>query len=219
MSNTVTYFTGFRGADLLFLAEAAWGTLKLSALSIAVGTALGVGLGWMLAELRATRPILVPLLDVFRSVPLIIQLVLFFNFVPMIGLGLSPFAAGCVVLSAYAAALVAQVARAGIESVGRPLRRAARSLGMSYGQAMRHVVLPMGLRTVFPAWVGIVLGVMKDSSLVSVLGYVELLRASQILITRTQEALFVLGVAGAFYFLLSWPVSWWAARHEKRWQQ
>lgn len=70
-----------------------------------------------------------------------------------------------------------------------------------------------------PAWVGVALGVMKDSALVSVLGYVELLKASQILITRTQEPFLILALAGAFYFALSYPVSRYAARLEQRWAQ
>ncbi len=71
----------------------------------------------------------------------------------------------------------------------------------------------------FPAWVGVALGVMKDSALVSVLGYVELLKASQILITRTQETFLILAIAGAFYFALSYPISHWSSRLEKRWTQ
>ncbi|RUU26337.1 ABC transporter permease subunit, partial [Mesorhizobium sp. M6A.T.Ca.TU.002.02.2.1] len=117
----------------------------------------------------------------------------------------------------YTGALVANVARAGIDAVGQPMRRAARSLGMSYWQDMRHVVWPIGLRAVLPSWVGVALGVMKDSALVSVLGYVELLRASQILITRTQEPFIILTIAGLFYFALSYPLGAAAAKLEKRW--
>ena len=58
---------------------------------------------------------------------------------------------------------------------------------------------------------------MKDSALVSVLGYVELLKASQILITRTQEPFLILSIAGAFYFALSYPMSLYAGKLEKRW--
>ena len=172
----------------------------------------------MLYEGRwATTLTLAPLLDIFRSVPLIIQLVLFYNFAPIIGLNLDPFLSGVVILSLYCASLVANVARGGIEAVGVPMRRAARSLGMSYWQDLRYVVLPIGGRAVFPSWVGVALGVMKDSALVSVLGYIELLKASQILITRTQEPLIILTIAGAFYFALSYPISRYAATLEKQW--
>ena len=218
MEPTAVFFSGFVLNDLWFLGAAAARTLWISALSIFLGTLLGVFCGWLLYEGgRAAALTLAPFLDVFRSVPLIIQLVLFYNFAPLIGLHLDPFASGTFVLTIYTAALVANVARGGMEAVALPMRRAARSLGMSYRQDLRHIVFPIGGRAVFPAWVGVALGVMKDSALVSVLGYVELLKASQILITRTQEPFLILTLAGAFYFALSYPVSRYAGRLEKRW--
>ena len=218
MEPTITFFSDLKINDLWFLAQAAWATLLISGVSITVGTILGIVFGWMLYEGRwATTLTLNPLLDIFRSVPLIIQLVLFYNFAPIIGLNLDPFLSGVVILSLYCASLVANVARGGIEAVGVPMRRAARSLGMSYWQDLRYVVLPIGGRAVFPSWVGVALGVMKDSALVSVLGYIELLKASQILITRTQEPLIILTIAGAFYFALSYPISRYATTLEKRW--
>ncbi|EBA16000.1 ABC transporter, membrane spanning protein (amino acid) [Roseobacter sp. SK209-2-6] len=218
MSQPISFFSGFQPSDLLFLAEAAWRTLLISGLAISIGTFFGIIFGWLLYEGRIWASLtLAPVLDIFRSVPLIIQLVLFYNFAPILGLNLDPFASGVVILAIYTAALVANVARGGIEAVGQPMRRAARSLGMSYWQDLRYVALPIGGRAVFPAWVGVALGVMKDSALVSVLGYVELLKASQILITRTQEPFLILSIAGAFYFALSYPISRYAARLEQRW--
>lgn len=220
MGPTATFFSDFTLNDLWFLGEAALRTLWISALSISLGTVLGTIFGWLLYEGKWIAALTIaPVLDVFRSVPLIIQLVLFYNFVPIIGLNLDAFASGVMILTVYTAALVANVARGGIEAVGSPMRRAARSLGMSYWQDLRYVVLPIGGRAVFPAWVGVALGVMKDSALVSVLGYVELLKASQILITRTQDAFLVLAIAGAFYFALSFPISRYSASLEQRWAQ
>jgi His/Glu/Gln/Arg/opine family amino acid ABC transporter permease subunit len=219
MQPTETFFSGFSPNDLWFLGEAALRTLWISLLAISCGSLIGTIFGWMLSASRIGGYVLAPLLDIFRSVPLIIQLVLFYNFAPMIGLRLDPFGAGLIILIFYTSANVAYVARGGIEAVGQSMRRAARSLGMTYWQDMRYVVWPIGLRAVFPAWVGVALGVMKDSALVSVLGYVELLKASQILITRTQETILILAIAGAFYFALSYPISLFASRLEKRWNQ
>lgn len=220
MESNLSFFSGFKPSDLLFLAEAAGRTLWISVLAIGFGTVFGIIFGWILSVTKTMGTLTIaPILDIFRSVPLIIQLVLFFNFAPMVGLRLSPFDAGVIILTIYTAALVSNVARAGIEAVGRPMRRSARSLGMTYWQDMRYVVWPIGLRAVFPSWVGVALGVMKDSALVSVLGYVELLKASQILITRTQDTLLILAIAGAFYFALSYPISLYASRLEERWSQ
>lgn len=211
------YFSGLRINDLWFLADAAGRTLAISLLAIGFGTLFGVIFGWLLSVMgRVGSGTLGAVLDLFRSVPLLIQLVLFYNLFPIIGMPLDPFAAGTIVLTVYTVALVSNVTRSGMEAVGRDLRRAARSLGMTYWQDLRHVVWPVGLRAVFPAWVGVALSVLKDSALVSVLGYVELLRASQTLITRTQEPLMILAIAGAFYFALSFPIARGAAMFEKR---
>ena len=220
MESTSIFFTSFKTTDLWFLAEAAYRTLLISGISISLGTLLGLIFGWLLHEGRLISTfILSPFLDIFRSVPLIIQLVLVYNFAPIIGLNIDPFGSGAIVLTIYTTALVANVVRGGIDSVGIPMRRAARSLGMTYWQDMIYIVSPIGIRAVFPAWVGVALGVMKDSALVSVLGYVELLRASQILITRTQEPFLILALAGAFYFALSFPIARFSERLEKRWSQ
>ncbi|MDZ7841171.1 MAG: amino acid ABC transporter permease [Gammaproteobacteria bacterium] len=215
----VSVFTAFQASDLWFLTEAAGRTLLISVLAISIGTLFGCVFGWLLSVGRGLADATLGVfLDVFRSVPLIIQLILFYNFFPIIGFNLDPFASGTVVLVLYTSALVAAVARGGIDSVPEVTRRAARSLGMTYWQDLRHIVWPIGLRAVLPSWTGVALGVLKDSALVSVLGYVELLRASQILMTRTQEPFVVLIIVGMFYFALSFPISRLSARLEKRWQ-
>ena len=220
MESQISFFSSFALNDVFFMAEAAWRTLLISIISISIGTLLGSLFGWMLYEGRFLAIIVVaPILDVFRSVPLIIQLVLFYNFAPIIGLDLDAFQSGLVILTLYTAALVANVVRGGIASVSMPMRRASRSLGMNYWQDLFYVVFPIGVRAIFPSWVGVALGVLKDSALVSVLGYVELLRASQILMTRTQEPLLIIAVAGAFYFALSYPISRFSAKFERKWSQ
>lgn len=216
----VDVFSSLQAKDLLFLGEAALRTLGISAVSISVGTVFGVVFGWLMSVgNRFATFIINAILDIFRSVPLIIQLILFDSFISILGYPLPAFYSGTIVLSVYTAALVANVARGGFESVPSGLRWASRSLGMSYWQDIRYVVWPVGLRAVFPSWVGIALSVMKDSALVSVIGYIELLKASQILITRTQDTFLILTIAGLFYFALSYPISKLSEYAEKRWQQ
>jgi polar amino acid transport system permease protein len=218
-SSGTSFFTGFQLSDLWFLAEAAGRTLLISIVSISIGTLFGCLFGWVLSVSRwAGAATLGLILDLFRSVPLIIQLILFFNFFPIVGLPLNPFTAGTIVLILYTSSLVAAVARGGIEAVPVTTRRAARSLGMTYLQDMWYIVAPIGIRAVLPAWAGVALGVLKDSALVSVLGYVELLRASQILVTRTQEPFLILTIVAAFYFALSFPIARATERFERRWQ-
>lgn len=212
------FFTALQWSDAVFLLEAAGQTLLISAVSIVLGTALGTLFGWALHECGwIVGGSLSFVLDAFRSVPLVIQLVLFFNFFPIVGITLSPFVAGAIVLALYTSALVSNVVRGGIDAVEKDMRRAARSLGMSYWHDLIYIVMPVGMRTVFPAWVGVALSVVKDSSLVSVLGYIEVLRASQILITRTQEPFIILAIAGGLYFAVSFPVARLGGHLEKKW--
>jgi len=215
----IQVFTGLRPADVWLLAQAAGRTLLIASVSIAAGSVIGCAFGWILsAGGRAAAVTLGAVLDVFRSVPLLIQLLLFNSFFPIIGFPLDPFESGTIVLSLYTSAYVASVARGGIEAVPAVTRRAARSLGMTYWQDLAYIVMPIGLRSMFPSWVGVALSVVKDSALVSVLGYAELLFQSQKLIVRTQEPLLILLIAGAFYFALSYPLSKFGERMERRWQ-
>lgn len=217
--NETSVFTSLNWNDILFLGEAALRTVQISVVAILAGTFIGILFGWALAAGNiAVRALLISLLDVFRSVPLLIQLILFDSFIAIAGYPMAAFWSGTIVLSVYCAALVAMVVRAGIETVDAGLRRASRSLGMSYLQDMRYVVWPVGLRVVFPSWIGIALSIVKDSALVSAIGYVELLRASQILTTRTQESFKIMLLIGLFYFLLSYPIARLGSFAEKRWK-
>jgi len=212
--------TALTGNDLLFLAQGALVTLAVTAISVLGGTLLGLLFGVLRSNVSAW--ILFPLifaLDVFRSVPLLIQLILGNAFQAIAGWGWSPFTTSCVILSLYTSAYATEIVRGAIDAVPATTRRAARSLGLTWGQDMVHIVFPMGLRVALPSWIGLTLGVMKDSALVQVIGIMELLKASQSLVTRLQEPLFILTVVGAIYFLLSFPIARLGGRLEQRWRQ
>ena len=106
MESSATYFSGFSLNDLWFLGEAALRTLWISFLAISIGSLIGIFLGLALSVSRIFSFTLGAILDIFRSVPLIIQLVLFFNFAPIIGLRLNPFEAGLIVLTVYTLSLI-----------------------------------------------------------------------------------------------------------------
>ena len=173
--------TSFSWNDLLFLLDGAWVTLKLTFWSIILGSFAGLLFGLLRALLpRASLP-LAWVLDVFRSVPLLIQFVLFNSLKSIVGLNISAFSVGCIVLGVYAAAYFTEIVRSGVLSVPFTVRRASRSLGLSFLQDLRWIVLPMATRVAFPGWLNLVLSVMKDTALVMWIGIVELLRASQTL--------------------------------------
>ncbi len=210
-------FTTLSARDVWFMAEGALRTIELTIWSGVIGTALGILIGVARASLPwIASVVLAGYVDVLRSVPLLIQFILVNAVLAVIGFQQPPFVVGVLVLSLYMSAYVSEVVRGGVEAVPGLTRRASRSLGLTWLQDMRYIVLPLGLRAVFPAWIGLVIGLVKDTSLISVIGYIELLRAGQIIITRTQEPMLVLSGAGLFYFAICYPVSRFAVRLEKR---
>jgi len=211
--------TSFSWNDLQFLLNGAWVTVQLTFWSIILGTLAGLLFGLLRALLpRASLP-LAWVLDIFRSVPLLIQFVLFNSLKSIVGLNISAFSVGCIVLGVYAAAYFTEIVRGGVLAVPFTVRRASRSLGLSFFQDLRWIVLPMATRVAFPGWLNLVLGVMKDTALVMWIGIVELLRASQTIVTRIQEPLLVLCIAGLIYYVMSLVVARLGARLERRWQE
>ena len=211
--------TSFSWNDLQFLLNGAWVTLQLTFWAIILGTLAGLLFGLLRALLpRASLP-LAWVLDIFRSVPLLIQFVLFNSLKSIVGLNISAFSVGCIVLGVYAAAYFTEIVRGGVLAVPFTVRRASRSLGLSFLQDLRWIVLPMATRVAFPGWLNLVLGVMKDTALVMWIGIVELLRASQTIVTRIQEPLLVLCIAGLIYYVMSLVVARLGARLERRWQE
>jgi polar amino acid transport system permease protein len=90
---------------------------------------------------------------------------------------------------------------------------------MTWWQDLRWIVFPIALRVSLPSWTGLTLGVMKDTALVLWIGIVELLRASQVIVTRIQEPLLVLALCGLIYFLMSFPISRLGAYLETKWRE
>jgi polar amino acid transport system permease protein len=214
------FSTEFTFRDLMFMIRGAGVTILLTVVTAVGGTVIGFLVGW--ARTFDRWYINGPLgfyIDAIRAVPLIVLFILVHSFSGVIGIRVDPFISGLVTLNLWLGAFVAEVARAGIESVSINIVRAGRGLGLTYLQNFRHVVVPIGVKAVFPAWVGLVLGMMKSTALITVLGVTppELLHSSRILIDRIPEPLLILLGAGAIYFALCYPLSRLAARIEKRW--
>jgi polar amino acid transport system permease protein len=156
-------------------------------------------------------------IEIIRDSPLLMQLyVIFFALPILLKVEVPVFWAGVAALVINGSAFMAEIVRAGIQSVGRDQWEAARSLGMGYVQIMRWIVLPQALRVMIPPGVGLFIGLVKDSSIVSVLSYVELTRAGQILMEKTFLSFQVFGIVAALYFLICYPLSRLALYSERR---
>jgi polar amino acid transport system permease protein len=193
-----------------------WLTLEISALSLVFALLLGVitGLG-RVAHNPALRNLAATYVEIVRGTPLLVQIFIFYFFIGTV-LELSAFAAGVAALSVFTGAYIAEIVRAGIESVPRGQMEAARSLGMSYGQAMRYIVLPQALRKTLPPLTGQFINLIKDSSLVSVMALTDLTKAGREVVSATFSPFEVWFTVAAMYLLLTGSLSLLVRRLEKR---
>ena len=195
--------------------ESAWAALPtlLAATPVTLGFALGamllgLPLGFLVALARLSRfGALRGLSSVFvsfmRGTPLLVQIFVIYYGLPSLGITLNPIAGGVIALTLNAAAYLSETIRAAILSVPRGQREAATSLGLSAGQTMRLIVLPQAARLALPSLSNTLIGLVKDTSLVSVITVVELLRSAQLVIARTFEPFGPYLAAALIYWVLS----------------
>ena len=152
-------------------------TVSLGVVSILAGLVSGLALSLVrLYAHRALRAAARAYIDVFRSLPLLVLLVLVYYALPFVGLRLSSFAAAASALSLVSCAYTAEIFRAGIEAVPRGQFEAAAALGLRFGDSLRRVILPQALRIVMPPLTSNCINVMKDTALASVVAMPDLLK-------------------------------------------
>ena len=173
--------TFFNGRVLLsalpLLLEGLWTTVLLGAVSIVLGMLSGMPLALLRifapAPWRAAARVYI---DVFRSIPLLVLLVLVYYALPFVGVRLSSFAAAATALSMVGCAYTAEIFRAGIEAIPKGQFEAAGAIGLSFFDTMRDVVLPQALRIVTPPLTSNCINVLKDTALASVVAMPDLLK-------------------------------------------
>jgi His/Glu/Gln/Arg/opine family amino acid ABC transporter permease subunit len=162
-------------------------TISLAFLAEVIGVALG--LAFALLKISGSRVLSIlaqVYIDVFRGTPLLVQIVIIYFTTASVGLRFnSLFFAGLVALSLNAAAYVAEIFRAGIQSIDKGQTEAGRSSGLTYAQTMRYIIVPQAFRRVIPPLTNEFVMLIKDTSLVSVIGLAELLRAARVLQSET----------------------------------
>lgn len=183
-------------------------TLLLSLAAIGMGTAIGM----LAAVLRTSRvPVIAQIarlyVEVFRGSPLLITLLFVYFGASYLGYVINIFYAGVLGLSIYEGAYLAEIFRAGLEAVPRGQREAATVLGLSKPRTFWHVVLPQTRTIVLPPLVGQYIALIKDSSLVIVIGLVELTRQGQAIVDRAGQPLPIYLTVAALYFVICYPLS------------
>ena len=179
-------------------------TIAVATIAQIAATIIGFGLALCLrSALAPLRFAASAYIWLFRGTPPLIQLLLFYFGLPQLGLRLSVLEAGLLCLSLYAAAYMAEVVRAGIESVDGGQVEAARSVGFSRAMAMRLIVLPQALRIILPPFGNEFTSMMRTTSLLSVISFEELLRVTTLAINETFRPLELYSVAALYYLAMT----------------
>jgi polar amino acid transport system permease protein len=207
-------------------------TIVLTVVSMVFGTLLGLILAIMrsssIKPVAATAGVYITM---FRGTPVLVQLIFWFNIAalyPNLSIGgvdidvnalITPILAAIIGLTLNEAAYMAEIIRGGFSSVGKGQIEAADSLGMSGAMKMRKVIIPQAMPSIIPATGNQVIGMFKETSLVSVLGVAELLQSAQLIYARTYETIPLLIVASLWYLVMTLLLSYPQSQLEKKYSR
>jgi polar amino acid transport system permease protein len=192
-------------------------TIGLAAVAFAGGALAGGATALMrIAHAAAPRVVATGYIKVFQGTPLLMQLYLIYFGSTMLGTQVEAWTAAALAYTLYAGAFLGEIWRGCIQAIPRGQWEAARSMGLGYFQQLRFVVLPQAAKIAVPPTVGFMVQLLKGTSLASIIGFVELTRAAQIVNNSTFRPFTVYALVAAIYFALCWPMSRLADRFERR---
>jgi len=207
------FFQGFLG-----FGDFAGGTLRLAIPAIVLAFPLGIiiGLG-RLVQARWIRFLATIYVEFFRGVPLVMVIFWFWFIIPnLLGVSLPEYGVALTAFVVFEAAYLGEIVRAGIQSVARGQVEAAAATGLSHTNTMRHIVLPQALRNMIPALVTQFIVLLKDTSLASIIGYIDLTKAAQIVNNREIRPFELYLFIAVVYWLCSYGMSRYARSLERR---
>ena len=203
-------FAGAYSPDnLAFLLEGFWVTLKVAFISIILSFIIGGIVGIIrYAKVPVLSQILALIVETVRNLPLL--LIIFFTYfaLPEIRIKLEIIPAAIVALTIFESAMLSEVIRSGLKSIDKGQMEAARSSGLSYTQALIHIILPQALRRMVPPIVSQFISLLKDTSLAVVISLPELTHHGQIIYGQSQKYLIpILILVALMYFVVNYSLS------------
>ena len=214
----------FKGKNFERLMGGMWTALRISLISIAISMALGLLLGFLMSRgNRFVRGLMRGYLEFVHIMPQMVLLFLvFFGTSKAFGWNLSGELSSVIVFSLWGTAEMSDLVRGAVTSVPKIQYESAMALGMTQGQVNLHVILPQAVRRLIPQSINLITRMIKTTSLVLMIGVVEILKVAQQIIEANRKAspnaaFGVYLTVFLMYFLLCWPVSLLAKRLEKRW--
>lgn len=193
-------------------------TVEITMLSVGLGIAGGLFVG--IARISTMKPLRIlsaMYVDFLRGTPLLVQIFLMYFALPVLtGQRIDPFVAAISACSINSSAYIAEIFRAGIQSIDEGQMEAGRSLGMTWAQTMRYIIVPQAARRVIPPLGNEFIALLKDSSLVSVIGFEELTRRGQLVIARTYGSIEIWTTVAIIYLIMTLSISRLVAYLERR---
>ena len=191
-----------------YLIMAAQWTVLLSLIAFAGGALVGLPIALMrVSPNNALRIVASGYIQLIQGTPLLILLFLTYFGLGILGYKLAPLVAAGLALTLYAAAFLGEIWRGCIEAVPRTQWEASDCLGLDRFQQYAYVILPQAVRLAIPPTVGFMVQIVKNTSLASVVGFVELARAGQIVNNSTFEPFIIFCIVAAIYFAMCYPLS------------
>jgi polar amino acid transport system permease protein len=207
---------GFGAGDLWYLVEAARWTVALTALAMTGGGLLGlIVMTLRVVPFGPANGFATGYIQVLQGTPLLGQLFVFYFGFSILGLDVSAWVAAGAALSIYASSFLAEIWRGCIQAIPKTQWEASAALGLSFFEQLRHVIIPQALRIAIPPTVGFLVHLVKNTSLASVIGFIELTRAGQIITGATFQPFLVYSCVAMLYFAICFPLSLYA-RHLER---
>jgi polar amino acid transport system permease protein len=198
----------FTSVHVYYLLDAAKWTILLSLLAFAGGAVLGMTLALArVSRLRVLQLLAAVYIQLVQGTPLLILLFLSYFGLSILGYRLNPIVAAGLSLTLYAGAFLGEIWRGCIQAVPRTQWEASDCLGLNRFHQYVYVILPQATRIAIPPTVGFMVQIVKSTSLASIIGFVELSRAGQIVNNSTFEPFFVFTCVAAIYFAMCYPLS------------
>ena len=193
--------------SLPFFLKGLWMTVAVSGLSLIAGTIIGFICGILRSgRNKILRAIVGAWVDVIRGTPFLVQVFIIFFILPSVGIELEAFPAAVIALTNLSASFICEIVASGILAVPKGQREAATASGLSQHKQLRYIVLPQAMRTILPPLVGQYVLLIKDSSVVSAIGVVDITRVGWLTVQRIPEGIMVFGLVGLLYFAICYPL-------------
>lgn len=193
-------------------------TIEITVIAVGIGFILGLITSvCRLSNVKVLEIIAVCYINIIRGTPMLVQIFLIYFALPMvIGERINPFVAAVAACSINSGAYVSEIFRAGIQSVDRGQMEAGRSLGLSWFQTMRYVILPQAFKRVIPPLGNEFIQMTKETSLVSVIGFEELTRRGQLIIAKTYGSFEIWLTVAAIYLIMTLTIARLVSYLERR---